>query len=93
MCHGMSGWTQILEVFTFLSPGPLPILQRDTAEKQRIKATCLPLTLTFLAQHERSLCMTDSPCERERKSLTALRRRVRSDNEDESDLHLLKTVQ
>lgn len=34
--------------------------------------------------------MTDCPCKRERKSLTALRRRVRSDNEDESDFHLLK---
>lgn len=42
--------TQILEVFTFLLPGPLPILERDTAEKQRNKATCPPLPLTFLAR-------------------------------------------
>lgn len=34
--------------------------------------------------------MIDSPCERERKSLTALRRSVRGDNEDESDFHLVK---
>lgn len=50
MGHGTSGWTQILEVFTFLLPGPPPILERDAAEKRRIKATCLPLPLTFLAQ-------------------------------------------
>lgn len=34
--------------------------------------------------------MTDCPCERERKPFTALRWRVRSDSEDESDFHLLK---
>lgn len=48
--HGTLEWTQIVEEFTFLLPGSLPILERDAAEKQRIKATCLPLSLTFLAQ-------------------------------------------
>lgn len=34
--------------------------------------------------------MYDCPCERERNTLAALRWRVRTDNEDELDFHLLK---